>query len=94
MAGIPRNRRAALGAVAMLLGATVLFGAMILAQVIGGFTRNGMTPLTWLMIAAGGLAFVHAQTMAMAMLVSLVDESVTSTMSVSSDQEGRDAVKK
>jgi len=84
---LSRNARATMGAVTMLLGAIVLFGILIGSQYLGGFTRDGMTPLTWLAIGAGGLLFVHAQTMAMAMLVSLVYESVTSTPGASSDQE-------
>lgn len=84
---LPRGTRATLGAVLLVVGAAVLFGTLIGAQLLGGFTRDGMSPLTWLAIGAGGLLFVHAQTMAMAMLVSLVHESVTSTTSPSSDQE-------
>ncbi len=78
----------------MVCGAAILFATGIVAQLTGGFTSNGMTWYGWLLIALGGLAFVHAQTMAMALLVSIVQEGVTSTISASSDQESPDAEKK
>ncbi len=75
----------------MLLGAALLMAALLIAHSQGGFTPNGMTPLTWLAIAAAGLAFVHGQTMAMAILVTLVaDGVVTSKGRNPSDQEGSD----
>jgi hypothetical protein len=55
----------------------VLLGGLAIINQRGGFTSSGMTPLAWLATTLLGLAFVHAQTMGMAMLVSLVQENVT-----------------
>lgn len=86
---IPRSSRGLRGAALMLLGAAALMAALIIAHSLGGFTPNGMTPLTWIGIAVAGLVFVHGQTMAMAILVTLVtDGVVTSESSGPSDQKG------
>lgn len=75
----------------MLGGATILFLTMMGSHAVGGFTANGMTPLTFLAIALAGLAFVHAQTMAMAMLVTLMfDGVVTSRKTGPSDPQEPD----
>lgn len=75
----------------MIVGASVLFGTLIGAHSLGGFTANGMSGLTFFAIAISGLAFVHAQTMAMAMLVTLmIDGVVTSHTTASSDPQGPD----
>lgn len=75
----------------MLGGATVLFATLIGTHSMGGFTANGMTPATFLAIALAGLVFVHAQTMAMAMLVTLMfDGVVTSRKPSSSDPQEPD----
>jgi hypothetical protein len=88
---LSRKTRALSGAALMLLGAGVLFGALIGNHALGGFTPTGMTPLSWICIALAGLLFVHAQTMAMAMLVTLMyDGVVTSRQSAPSDQKGSD----
>ena len=79
----------------MLVGAGILFGVLVTAHALGGFTADGMTPLPFLAIAIAGLGFVHAQTMAMAMLVTLMfDGIVTSSSSATSDQKGPDVVHK
>ena len=74
---IPRVRRGVLGASLFLVGAMVLLGGLAITLSLGGFTSSAMTPLGWVTITALGLAFVHAQTMGTAMLVSLVQENVT-----------------
>lgn len=82
-----RGKKTAMGAILMLSGALVFFLTLLGSYVLHGITPNGMTPLTWIAVALGGLAFVHAQTMAMAMMVSLVHETVTSSPVISSDQQ-------
>lgn len=95
LSSLTRQSRAVSGAVIMLVGAGILFGVLITAHSFGGFTTNGMTPLTFLAIAIAGLGFVHAQTMAMAMLVTLMfDGVVTSGKSATSDQKGPDVAHK
>jgi hypothetical protein len=74
---IPRTQRGLAGVALFLVGAMVLFGGLAIVLNQGGFTQSGMTPLAWVIVTALGLAFVHAQTMGMAMLVSLIQEGVT-----------------
>jgi hypothetical protein len=95
ISGQPRSKRAIGGAVIMLLGAGILFGVLVTAHSLGGFTDRGMTIPTFIAIAVAGLGFVHAQTMAMAMLVTLMlDGVVTSGRSSTSDLKGSDVVHK
>ena len=92
LAKMSRQRKALAGAGLMLLGATILFATLAVSYATGGFTSRGMTLPTWLLVTVAGLAFVHAQMMAMAMLVALMlDGVVTSPPGPSSDQQGQDA---
>jgi hypothetical protein len=72
-----RAQRGITGSMLFLVGAMVLIGGLAIVMQQGGFTSSGMTPVAWLTVSLLGLAFVHAQTMGMAMLVSLVHENVT-----------------
>ncbi|HVT11574.1 MAG TPA: hypothetical protein VHE55_04855 [Fimbriimonadaceae bacterium] len=74
---MPRAQRGALGAALFVVGAMVLIGGLAIIQQNGGFTDTGMAYWAWAVVSVLGLAFVHAQTMGMAMLVSLVQENVT-----------------
>ncbi len=74
---IPRSRRGILGAALFLVGMMVLFGGLGLVLRQGGFTANGMTPAGWIVVTLLGLAFVHAQTMGTALLVSMIQRDVT-----------------
>ena len=74
---IPRSTRGLLGAALFFVGAMVLLGGLFLVLRGGGFTASGMTAWAWLVVTVLGFAFVHAQTLGMAMLVSLVHENVT-----------------
>ena len=85
--GMSRGARGGLGAALMVLGAMVLLGGGLLIEQAGGFTKTGMTPLGWLIVAAIGLLFVHAQTMAFSMLLSLVQETVTNVARPPSDHK-------
>ena len=85
---IPRSNRVASGVLHMLIGGLIMFASFFGAVMWGGFTPSGMNPITWLVLGIAGLAFVHAQTMSMAMLVSLVQDGVTSGASGPSDQQG------
>lgn len=77
VATLSRARRGTTGAALFLVGAMVLIGGLAIVLQQGGFTSQGMTSLAWIAVTALGLAFVHAQTMGMAMLVSLIQENVT-----------------
>jgi hypothetical protein len=74
---IPRSRRGLLAAALFVVAAMVLLGGLGLVLQRGGFTSNGMTPAAWIIVTLLGLAFIHAQTMATAMLVTLVQPGVT-----------------
>ncbi|HZH97654.1 MAG TPA: hypothetical protein VEX38_01670 [Fimbriimonadaceae bacterium] len=84
VSSIDRQKRITGGAVLMLLGALVLLGGLYSVELLGGFTRTGMTPLGWLLVTLVGLAFIHSQTVAAAMLVSLVGPTVTEASSAAS----------
>jgi hypothetical protein len=86
-----RGRRVAIGAISMIGGSALLFGTLVALHATGGFTSHGMTPLSWLLITGAGLVFVYSQTLAMAVLVTLVmDGVVTSSEALSSDHQGQD----
>jgi len=85
--GMSRSARVRSGAASMILGATLLFAAFFGCIYAGGFTAQGLAIWAWFVLAGCGLAFVHAQTMSMALLVSLVQDSVTSMPPASSDQQ-------
>lgn len=88
---IPRTKRALLGVGLMLGGAGVLFFALVLGHAFGGFSGAGMSTLTWISVAVCGLAFVYAQTLSMAILVTLAYEgAVTSSQNQASEHNGSD----
>lgn len=74
---MPRTMRGILGAALFLVGAMVLIGGLAIILHLGGFGEEGMTMGAWLAVTLLGLAFVHAQTMGTAMLVTLIQENVT-----------------
>jgi hypothetical protein len=82
--GMGRAQRGITGSLLFLVGAMVLIGGLAIVMQQGGFTSSGMTPLAWLNVTFLGLAFVHAQTMGMAMLVSLVHQNVTNAAAAAS----------
>lgn len=47
----------------------VLFGGLALVNALGGFGRDRMTAWAWILITLVGFAFVHLQTLGMALLV-------------------------
>ena len=75
----------------MLGGAGVLFIAFITCIIGSGLGANGFTWWAWILMGLGGLAFVHAQTISMAMLISLADDGVTSRGAPSSDLQNPDS---
>lgn len=69
-----------------MLGGVIAFFLLLLALPFLGQIANGrVQPFGWVLVALGGLAFVHAQTMGMAYLVSMAQEAVTSQSSGASD---------
>ena len=75
--GMGRSLRGLVGAALFLVGAMVLIGGLGIILQAGGFTPAGLTLAAWIASTVLGLAFVHAQTMGTAMLVSLIHENVT-----------------
>lgn len=74
---MPRAQRGLTGAALFIVGVALLLIGLTAILRAGGFTSSGMTPLAWMSVALLGLAFVHAQMLGMAMLVSLVLPDVT-----------------
>ena len=81
---VPRQRRALLAAAFMIGSIAIMFAALTACLRLNGFTKDGMAAWVWLVVSAFGLLFVHGQTMATALLVATVQESVTSRPSDSS----------
>ncbi len=68
---IPREKRP-LRATLWLFGSAVfLLAALYATFLVGGFPKEGMTPAAWVICLITGLIFVHGQTMAGALLVSM-----------------------
>jgi hypothetical protein len=91
---IPRSRRGLLAAALFVVAAMVLLGGLGLVLQRGGFTPQGMTPLAWGIVTLLGLAFVHAQTMATAMLVTLIQGSVTNKPDATSINRAPEGLKR
>lgn len=73
-----RTVRGIRGGMTMIGALVILLGGFTGISLAGWMTPKGFTPLGWLAATLFGLAFVHAQTMSMAMLVSLAVPDVTS----------------
>jgi len=85
--GVPKTRRALLSAALMLSSTGIVFACLIAALKNGGFGNNGMTLVVWLGVALLGLLFVHAQTLATALLVLAAHQAVTDSRSGSSTNQ-------
>ncbi len=82
---IPRQRRTLLAAAFMIGSVAIMFGVLATCLRLNGFTKEGMAGWVCLVVGVFGLLFVHGQTMATALLVATVQESVTSRPSDSSN---------
>ncbi len=74
---ISRPKRALAAAGLMLLGMVILFAGLGLIVTNLATNAASLSLPGWLGVAVVGLVFVHAQTLGMAMLVSIAYESVT-----------------
>lgn len=75
---LSRNQRTTRG-IAWLVGSmAAFFVGLSVVVMAGGMPKGGMTPGGWIAITLLGLGFVHGQTQGTALLVSLVQEPVTS----------------
>ena len=72
---LSRHSRAVLGPLLMMGGGAVLLGAIALVATLHGIGGNSLTIWAWLVITAGGLAFIHMQSRAALLMVSLAIES-------------------
>lgn len=88
IARFPTSRRNVIASLCFLLAVVILFAGLLGTDAIGGF-RNGVMALwAWPIIAVIGLAFVHLQTLGVAILVVSIQESVTqSRLAASTSQE-------
>lgn len=71
---IPRARLGLFAALLMVVGLLALFGIIVLVYKADGFTETAMKPWGWAVVTVVGLAYVHVQTLAMAMLVILAGQ--------------------
>ncbi len=83
-----RLQRGLFGAGLMVGGILLLFGGFVGLQAIGALGHEAMTTLGWILATLVGLAFVHCQTMGMAMLVSLALDGVTPEIRQTSTSSG------
>ena len=74
---IPRTRRGLMAAALFLVPSGLLLCLLLTIAAQHGIKPDGMQPWAWLVILVGGLGYVHAQTLATALLVSLAHEAVT-----------------
>ena len=58
-------------------GAGVMFGSLFSLAARNGITPLGIAGWGWIVLSLAGLVFVHAQTLAMALLVVSAQEAVT-----------------
>ncbi len=70
-----RRSRAVLGPVFMVLGAGTLFGSLSLVSAFRGLSPNGLALWAWALVTVAGVVFVHAQSLAAVMMVSLAIET-------------------
>jgi len=76
---VSRSRRSLLAAALMIGSILPVFAVLTLALQFHGFGNNGMAIGVWLGVSFFGLLFVHGQTLATALLVTVAQESVTGT---------------
>ncbi|MEA2552991.1 MAG: hypothetical protein QOJ65_1167 [Fimbriimonadaceae bacterium] len=72
---MPRRTRTLLGPILLLGGAATLLVGVGLAGLYGGIAGGQLVPWAWLTVTLAGLAFVHAQTMASLVMISLASET-------------------
>jgi hypothetical protein len=70
-------RRKVYGPLLFIVGAALLMIGLGTVLSNNGLTPTGMPAWAWLTVSLSGLAFVHAQVMATAIILSLVDSPVT-----------------
>jgi len=87
---IERRTRVWVAILALVGGALAMLLGLILVQQAGGLAGDSLRWWAWLAIAIIGLGFVHAQTIAAAMMVTLVQETVTSSGEATSTKVEQD----
>jgi protein-S-isoprenylcysteine O-methyltransferase Ste14 len=85
---LSRTARAIAGAALLVVAAILLFVGLVGLSAAGAIRPDGMSAIGWLAVALLGLAFVHMQVYAMAMVVTVAQEGVTASARPSSTQEG------
>lgn len=75
--GIPRLKRGLLAAGLFVVPAAALLGLLLGMASARATTPAGLVAWAWATVAVAGLGYVHTQTLATALLVSLAHEAVT-----------------
>lgn len=73
--GQSRRRRTVLGPVLMVLGAVLLLVGIGGIGALRGLGPTGLKPWAWLVLTVIGLGFVHAQSVASLLMISLATET-------------------
>ncbi|HEY0866437.1 MAG TPA: hypothetical protein VGE01_03605 [Fimbriimonas sp.] len=72
-----REVRGLTAAALLLVAVALLFGALDAVYRFGGFRPQGLAPWAWGLVTVVGLAFIHLQTLSLALIVTLAKDSVT-----------------
>jgi hypothetical protein len=72
-----KGPKALLAAGLLLLAVAILFGGLNLIYANGGFTEGGLRWWAWLGVCLIGLAFVHLQTLSLALIATIAQDAVT-----------------
>ncbi|MBX3118257.1 MAG: hypothetical protein KF784_04270 [Fimbriimonadaceae bacterium] len=81
---IEKNKRILASIWLMIGGLIVLMFGMYGASQFAGTAEGSLSPVGWLIVAAVGCVFVHAQTLAAAIMTTLMEREVTSVAPQSS----------
>ncbi len=84
---IPRNKRPMRATLWLFGSAAFLLAALYATFLAGGFPKEGITPAAWCVCLVTGLIFVHGQTLAGALLVSVAVTPVSPDASQSKKDE-------
>lgn|GEM_PF-1327356 len=81
---MPKPKRIGIATLFMIGSFILMFGVLLVNLQLKGFTQQGMTAWACILVGLVGLIFVHGQTMATALLLATLQESVTGSRSNSS----------
>lgn len=84
--GVSPTLRGLWAAGLFLGGAGLMLGALLSMAARNGISPQGIAPWAWILLSLAGVAFVHAQTLAMALLLASAQPTVTSERAAASER--------